>query len=205
MLDSAAPASAVPRGYGHAPAPMPSPRPGPGFGRGRPLAVRTRPGAGRGFVRSRGVRAGRRADVNRDPAMSEQWCTGGARLLRQHGDLGRAAADGASGRLMGAISLRHTDWVGRVTRVTVVAARGRALGGRARPRHRGPARDQQVGTARSAVQPDPDQGRRRQHRVAPGWRRNAGSCSVFRNAGCTPRGQVDLVMYGLIPADLIGT
>jgi RimJ/RimL family protein N-acetyltransferase len=132
---------------------------------------------------------------------SEQWCGRVANLARSVGDgLNWAAADGETGRLVGSFGLKHTDWQARVTEVGYLVA--------PYARGNGIASEAVAAISRWVLV---DQGfRRLQLTAAVGntaSRRVARKCGfveegVLRQAGYTHSGQVDLVMYSLLPDDL---
>jgi RimJ/RimL family protein N-acetyltransferase len=132
---------------------------------------------------------------------SDLWCGRVANLARTSGDgLNWAATDGETGRLVGSFGLKHTDWQARVTEVGYLVApfaRGQGI-----------ASEGLAAISRWVLY---EQGFHRlqltvavenhaSHRVA----RKCGFVKegVLRQAGYTSAGQVDLVMYGLLPEDL---
>lgn len=132
---------------------------------------------------------------------SDLWCGRIANLARTSGDgLNWAAADGETGRLVGSFGLKHTDWQARVTEVGYLVAPF--------ARGRGVASEALAAISRWVLV---EQGfHRLQLTAAVGnlaSRRVADKCGfveegVLRQAGYTSGGQVDLVMYGLLPGDL---
>jgi RimJ/RimL family protein N-acetyltransferase len=132
---------------------------------------------------------------------SRAWCT------RMAGDI-RASSDGVcwavtdrlSGRFLGCTGFYRTDWCNKVTEVTASGAPW-AVG-------HGYAKEALRAISRWALL---DQGfSRLQIRAAicnPAPQRVAQACGfvregILRNAGSTRSGQVDMVMYSLIPGDI---
>lgn len=130
-----------------------------------------------------------------------RWCTDTAHLLRAMGDgIHWAITDVATGRYLGGIGVKGTDWLRRTTEIGYgIAAWARGCGYAAeatRVAAEWILRDQDfnrvelfAATANLASQ-----------RVAEkaGFLREG----VARNSGFTHSGQQDMVMFSLIPADL---
>lgn len=129
------------------------------------------------------------------------WCTQAAHTMRTMGmGINWAITDLETGRYIGGIGLKGTDWEGRVTEV------GYAIGAWARGRGFAPEATRAVAewTLReqklNRVELFAAVGNAASQRVAEkaGFVREG----VARNSGFTHHGQEDMVMFSLIPADL---
>ena len=129
------------------------------------------------------------------------WCTQAAHTMRTLGTgINWAITDLETGRYIGGIGLKNTDWESRVTEVGYAVgawARGRGFAPEAtRAAAEWALRDQKMNrvTLFAAV------GNAASQRVAEkaGFVREG----VARHAGFTHHGQEDMVMFSLIPADL---
>ncbi|MFB7290295.1 GNAT family N-acetyltransferase [Actinacidiphila glaucinigra] len=135
------------------------------------------------------------------PEEAMAWCTTGSHALRASGDgIHFAVAEPAGGRLVGTVGLKRTDWRVRTSEVGYRVspwARGRGIAAEA--------------TRALATWLLAEQGFRRlelraatgntaSQRVAAkaGLRREG----VLRDAGFVHTGQVDLVVFSLVPGDL---
>lgn len=132
------------------------------------------------------------------------WCADQAAAARVTGaGINWAAVCRATGRFMALVSLLNTNWTNRVTEVAAMTA----------PWARGPALPAETLRAVSRWVLVEQRFNRLQITAAVGNRPSrflAAACGfvhegVLRNAGFTHHGQVDLVMYGLTPADLATT
>jgi RimJ/RimL family protein N-acetyltransferase len=134
---------------------------------------------------------------------SRRWCTETAHALRTIGDgINWAITDRETGEFFGGIGLKSTSWLRRCTEV------GYAVGPWARGHGYAPEATRAV--AQWALR------ERRFHRVEllaavgnTGSQRTAEKAGfvregVARNGGYTHRGQVDMVVFSMIPSDLEG-
>lgn len=131
------------------------------------------------------------------------WCTQGSPESLSSGDgIQFAAEDAATGELVGCFGLKRTDWRELTTEIgywTVPAARGRGFAPEA---VRALTDWVFAATPVRRVMLLAATGNTGSQRVADkaGFSREG----VLREAGTTHAGRVDLVAYGLIPADLAG-
>lgn len=130
-----------------------------------------------------------------------RWCTDSAHLLRAMGDgIHWAIADAATGRYLGGVGVKDTDWLRRSTEI------GYAIGpwargcGYAAEATRAAAEWILRGQNFNRVELFAATGNRASRRVAE----KAGFIheGVARNSGFTHSGQQDMVMFSLVPADL---
>ncbi|WP_033219791.1 GNAT family N-acetyltransferase [Kitasatospora phosalacinea] len=131
------------------------------------------------------------------------WCTGVSHHLRTSGDgIHFAVADTDSGRLLGTVGLKKTDWPARVSEVGYWAApwaRGRGVM---------PEATRTVGAwllggqGFQRLQLFAATGNTASQRVAEkaGFQKEG----VLRNAGYVHSGRVDLLVFSLVPDDLAG-
>lgn len=131
-----------------------------------------------------------------------RWCTDTSHLLRAMGDgIHWVITDAATGRYLGGIGVKGTDWLGRCTEIGYAMApeaRGHGYASEATATvARWLLRDQ----AFNRVELFAATGNTASRRVAE----KAGFVpeGVARNAGFTHRGQQDMMMFSLIPADLV--
>jgi RimJ/RimL family protein N-acetyltransferase len=131
-----------------------------------------------------------------------RWCTETSHLLRAMGDgVHWVIADVGTGRYLGGIGVKGTDWLRRCTEIGYAMApeaRGRGYASEAtRAVARWILRDQ----AFNRVELFAATGNAASQRVAEkaGFVREG----VARNSGFTHAGQQDMVMFGQIPADLV--
>ncbi|HEU5356402.1 MAG TPA: GNAT family protein [Actinocrinis sp.] len=131
-----------------------------------------------------------------------RWCTNVANMLRAMGDgIHWAITDAHSGRYLGGIGVKGTDWLGRSTEVGYAMApwaRGR---GYCTEALRAAAEWFLREHAFNRVELFAATGNIASQRVAEkaGFVREG----VARNSGFTHDGQQDMVMFSLIPADLL--
>ena len=132
---------------------------------------------------------------------SREWCTRIAIDIRTSGyGVMWAVADRVSGRLLGCTGLHRTDWRNRVTDVSATGAPWAVGHGYAKEALRAISRwaltDLQFNRLQiiAAIDNRPPQ------RVAAacGFMREG----VLRNAGSSRFGQVDMIIYSLVPSDL---
>lgn len=130
------------------------------------------------------------------------WCTGIANDIRMFGDgICWAVEDRETSRLMGMTGLHSTDWRNRTTEISAIGGTWAVGHGFAKEALRAISHwvlvDQQFHRIQISAAID--------NRAS---RRVAESCGfvkegILRNAGTTRSGQVDLVVYGLTPSDLV--
>lgn len=131
-----------------------------------------------------------------------KWCTDTAHLLRAMGDgVHWAITDARSGRYLGGIGTKGTDWLRRSTEIGYAMApwaRGR---GYAPEALRAAAEWILRGQDFNRVELFAATGNAASQRVAEkaGFMREG----IARNSGFTHHGQQDMVMFALIPADLV--
>ena len=129
------------------------------------------------------------------------FCTGGAQSARTQGiGINWAAEEIATGKLLAVVSLNRTNWRARVTEVAAVAGRWAMGRGLTTETLRAVCRWVLVDQRFNRLQITAAEGNRASRLCA----RTCGFVEegVLRNAGFTHHGQVDLVVYGLTPADL---
>jgi RimJ/RimL family protein N-acetyltransferase len=129
------------------------------------------------------------------------WCTRQANRARTTGDgINWAVTDRVTGELLGLAGLNHTDWATRVTDVNALGSRAAIGRGLAIEALRTISRWVLLEQGFNRVQITAATGNLPSQKVAEacGFVREG----LLRNAGHTPSGQVDLIMYGLVPADL---
>lgn len=132
---------------------------------------------------------------------AEQWCTREAAASRTTGlGISWAVVDRVSGQFVGMAALTNTNWQARVTEVAAMGA----------PQSLGQGFASEALRTISRWVLDDQRFHRLQIMAAVenhASRRVAEACGfvregVLRNAGFTHRGPVDMVVFGLIPADL---
>jgi RimJ/RimL family protein N-acetyltransferase len=129
------------------------------------------------------------------------WCTRTAHEIRSSGEgICWAAEDRATGRFIGLTGLHRTDWSNLVTDISANLAPWALGHGYATEGLRAIAYWVLVDRRFGRLQLTAAVGNRASRLVAAGCGfRQEG---VLRNAGWTHSGRVDMVMYGLTPADL---
>ena len=131
-----------------------------------------------------------------------RWCTDTSHVLRAMGDgIHWAITDAATGRYLGGIGVKGTDWLRRSTEIGYAMApeaRGRGYASEAT---RAAACWLLVDQGLNRVELFAATGNLASQRVAEkaGFVREG----VARNSGFTHHGQHDMVMFSLVPADLV--
>jgi RimJ/RimL family protein N-acetyltransferase len=132
-----------------------------------------------------------------------RWCTQTSHTLRGVGDgIHWAVTDRETGEFLGGIGVKETNWLHRSTEV------GYGMGSWARGRGYAPEATRAVAEwvlleqAFNRIELFAATGNAASRRAAEkaGFVREG----VARNSGFTHHGQVDMVMYSMIPADLLG-
>jgi RimJ/RimL family protein N-acetyltransferase len=130
------------------------------------------------------------------------WCTQTSHSLRSIGDgIHWAITDAGTGRYLGGIGVKGTDWLRRSTEIGYAMAPEARGHGYATEAVRAVARWILVDHGFNRVELFAAVGNAASQRVAEkaGFAREG----VARNAGFTHGGQQDMVMFSLVPADLV--